>query len=41
MDVEAKEEGKVQDESGLLSETNYSDPVDGAGAIYLHEKEQV
>lgn len=41
MDVEAKEEGIVRDEFGLLSETNYSDPVDGGGTIYLQEKEQV
>lgn len=31
MDVEAKEKGIVWDEFGLLSETNYSDPVDGSG----------
>lgn len=41
LDVEAEEEGKVQDESGLFSETNYGDLVDAGGATYLQEKEQV
>lgn len=41
LDVEAVEEGKVQDEPRLFSETNYSDMVDGGGAIYMQEKEQV
>lgn len=39
LDVDAVEEGKVLDDSGLFSETNCSDLVDGGGAIYMQEKE--
>lgn len=35
LDIEAEEDGQVQDESGLFSETNYSDLVDGGEAIYM------